>query len=407
MAVVALLSSCSKRAPRTKTVLTVSPPRTVATLPGTGYLGPYGSLSCPDQNRLVLDYRFESCIMGSGRGARERSYVICGILRVDPRTGEGSVVRAPRPIGGSPQTIYQWSDRTDSGEWASVRLPPLRIGSGGAISFSQPQVCRANGRMAYVATIDGPSVPRATTTPETGIWISRGDGSQPVRVAAGPGKPVAWSRDGRILLFERGSRRANPELWICRSDGSGVRQLVGNAYWGQISPDSHHVAYTRDVGDKTSLYLISLGGGPSRLIATDAWLPAWVGRSVFFSAETKRTPHILPWRRYRIENLAQRIDAFDPATGQTTTIHEAGKNEGLYGIGPPATEAGLFVLAGCMPGEELAWWVCAVDGKRIHRTRLRGDIAQIAWSPDGRRLAYIENGEIKVVDVALKRVKRP
>lgn len=399
------------RAPRTTAILTVSRPRTVATLPGTGDWSTYTRLSWLANDTLAVNYRFDANQIGGAATAGQPWCRVSGVARVHIDSGEVEAIRPSEPIGDNPRVVYRWSDRGASGAPVLGRLPPIAVGRGGVLSVSYALASPVSGRIAYRVSIVQPEPTPGTTSAQTGLWIADQDGSRAVRVVPSPGRPAMWSPDGRILLFLRDATAGSLELWSCRDDGTNARRVAASALWFAISSDSRRVAFCRKVNDQWRLYLADVHGGPERLVAKDAWSPMWLGGSLLFVSRTMRTWSILPWDRVQqapLTGMGSRVDILDPATRHRTTIARAGTNEAFWGMGAPDGGADVFLLLGPAHGEELVGWICARDGDGLKRVEMEDFPAWHAWSPDGRKLAYMETerGEIRIVDVSLRQVKR-
>lgn len=86
-------------------------------------------------------------------------------------------------------------------------------------------------------------------------------------------RPLAWSRDGRWILFEgtRG-RVARFDLYVVRVTTGLVRRLAVGARLGSFSPDGRRVAYSTE---KQGIYAVSIEGRSRRRIAADGVDPRW------------------------------------------------------------------------------------------------------------------------------------
>jgi hypothetical protein len=402
-AIVAL--SRGQRPSASPQAIIVSVPVTVARLPQTWRDSGYRSLSWLDDHTLVLEYwivwRFPNAATGSADSRR-----VSGILRIDTRTGTGSVVRAPRDLGGAPAGLWQWQAPPDNYDPPALDLPPVRVGAAGALSFSSPVASGRGDRIAYLAAVQSPNTPSWMTASDTGLWVCRGDGSGATQVGDWTDGRCSWSPDGRTLVFAALDGAGEMGLWACRADGSNLRRTTRRRVQdAQVSPDSRRVAYA----GSGSFWIHDLRGS-RELEVPSAWSPTWVGKSVLCIAYTPR-------RRFDLLHLWRpptgpppgrlSIDAIDPATGARTLV--ARLPEGCSGrlLAPPRT-TGAFLL-GESREHEVRYNVCArtPDGLQCARiASLPDDAVDPAWSPDGRRLAYIEGSEIKVVEVAIRTAKR-
>ena len=137
-----------------------------------------------------------------------------------------------------------------------------------------------------------------------------------VRVQAGSLSPIQtlvqgtdplqaddWSRDGRLLLYERWSRETGEDLWIrtmaeASGNGTPYLQTKANEAEGQFSPDGRWVAYTSDESGRYEVYVESLprgrgrwrisGGGGSQRVGAGMGAGALLLRSNRAKADERR-----------------------------------------------------------------------------------------------------------------------
>lgn len=156
-----------------------------------------------------------------------------------------------------------------------------RLTSGGDGEF-WPQWSPDGRRLAYMVW------DAAACTPVSGsgcavpdVWTVDADGSGQRKVLDSAFQP-RWSPDGSKLLFQRYD--ANPDratlgVYLARSDGTGVRQLVRAPLWGSErappawSPTGRTIVYGAGMGT-VRLHLLSVDGRRRRVLAVGS-SPAW------------------------------------------------------------------------------------------------------------------------------------
>jgi len=117
---------------------------------------------------------------------------------------------------------------------------------------------------------DGSRIAFSTWSGE--IWVTNTDGSGATRLAAGPANLVhwiAWSPDGRLLLFVGGDSHGEAypplDLYTLAADGRGGPRLVtgGTSDFGATwCPDSSCILFTQgDSEDSARLFVVGVDGG--------------------------------------------------------------------------------------------------------------------------------------------------
>jgi Tol biopolymer transport system component len=108
------------------------------------------------------------------------------------------------------------------------------------------------------------------------------------RMESGP----QFSPDGKMVAFES-TRSGNYEIWMCRSDGTGLVQvthfnsMTGSPRW---SPDGRQIAFDSRALGNASIFVIDVqGGSPHRVTteASSALVPSWSqdGRWIYFASD--------------------------------------------------------------------------------------------------------------------------
>jgi len=101
-----------------------------------------------------------------------------------------------------------------------------------------------------------------------------------------------FSPDGKMVAFES-TRSGNYEIWMCRSDGSGLVQvthfnsMTGTPRW---SPDGRQIAFDSRVPGNAAIFVIDAQGGSPRKVTTEALsalVPSWSrdGRWIYFASD--------------------------------------------------------------------------------------------------------------------------
>ncbi|MGC2196462.1 MAG: hypothetical protein WA628_17445, partial [Terriglobales bacterium] len=100
-----------------------------------------------------------------------------------------------------------------------------------------------------------------------------------------------FSPDGSRIAFES-TRSGAYEVWMCRSDGSGLVQLThfnsvtGTPRW---SPDGQLIAFDSRVNNNVDIFVVDSQGGTPRRLTSEPWsevVPSWSrdGRWVYFAS---------------------------------------------------------------------------------------------------------------------------
>ena len=226
----------------------------------------------------------------------------------------------------------------------------LRNGHSPAASRDGAHLAFVRGRAIWVASRDGTSQRRLTSPPKSG---------------EGDDEP-AWSPDGRRIYFTRDDRNFDLSLFVVDSAGSGLRRL-------HYSPPTNH-------GDCDKRPAVTPDGS---MIA--------FGKS--FDCEHGSDLHIIAVNangksaRLRIRWPSENVDLieFDPAWSADGAL--AYVTVDVDAQSNPPFAAGWGGLYTSRPG-----------GAAPRRLLKSGSVADPAWSPDHRWLAYVNGHRIDIVD---------
>jgi Tol biopolymer transport system component len=214
------------------------------------------------------------------------------------------------------------------------------------------------------------------------IYSIGADGSRLGQLTRGKAADTAplFSPDGRRIVFTRSpryDRSGNPvsQLWVMNADGSGQRKLAASGYAPAWSPDSRRVAYvaaTYPNRGAAPIAIKELEGGHVVAIPGKNGNPYWSpdGTLIAFSrAVGERTDlAVVGSDGRRLRTIRRRAAALGWSPGGDIAF------TGKYGSG-----VGLI----------------SADGRHARRL-LRTSPYAFLWSPDGRRLAFVDRKGLHV-----------
>lgn len=191
----------------------------------------------------------------------------------------------------------------------------------------------------------------------------------------------AWSPSGSQVAFAS-NRFGNADLYVMAADGSSVTRVTSNSaddvgpVW---SPDGSRIAFRRQAGENFSVWIVNVDGTGEALVYAER--EGYVG--------------VQDWSQDGSELLLS-ID--HTAGGQLDTYTIKSDGSGLRQL---TREQGDDSGARWSPdGDKIVFWsdragggvyTMNADGSgvtRILRDTLDLDIARLAWSPDGRFIAW-------------------
>lgn len=126
------------------------------------------------------------------------------------------------------------------------------------------------------------------------VWRMNGDGNRLARVT---GRSVvdaetpAWSPGGQRVVFAARTRGANFDIYVCRTDGTGLHRLTRSSFPDEHpswSPDGSRIVFSRATSTQRSeLWLMSADGTGQRRLGLGGspdWSPD--GKRIAFSLGT-------------------------------------------------------------------------------------------------------------------------
>ena len=111
--------------------------------------------------------------------------------------------------------------------------------------------------------------------------------------------PTQWSRDGRFIVYQEIDPKTKHDLWVLPAEGATPQQEAdrkpipflrteADELFGQLSPDSHWMAFTSDRSGKRGVYVrpFPSGEGEWTISLAGGQAPRWSGdgKELFFEA---------------------------------------------------------------------------------------------------------------------------
>jgi len=269
------------------------------------------------------------------------------------------------------------------------------------------------------------------------------------------------SPDGEWVVYSVGEANLEEDatyydLWRARWDGSGKHALTRTAdadeHMPAISPDGKWIAFLSDRGDedaKTQVWVMPSDGGEAEALTNFPggvsdydWAPDSARLAIIANdperaegeEEPKQPEPIVIDRHYFKEDYAgwltdkrQHLYLFEIAGRKATQLSTGAHDEYLPAWSPDGARIAYVTKRGPDPDRHINWDIYVVEaragGTERQVTRFPGADndpsweSRPAWSPDGRKIAYVSSGEDKwiyyapwslaVIDVDSGAVTRP
>ena len=240
---------------------------------------------------------------------------------------------------------------------------------------------------------------------QSDLWMVRWDGSRTVRLthtAAESERAPRWSPDGRWLAFlsSRGDTNETAQLWLLdRAGGEAERvtSVQGGVTDYAWAPDGVRIA------------LVVQDAEPAESVATGV-------------DTTKKRPKPIVVDRFwfkedytgYLTTRREHLWLFDLATRNVVQVTDGQYDDALPAWSPDGQTIAFVSKRGADPDRSDDWNLYAVDpapGAQPKRlTAHEGDdgdatwASRPAWSPDGRRLAYLRAGPLKLIYYAAQKL---
>jgi len=335
----------------------------------------------------ILDY--QTLVSASEKG--ERIAVVS--LRGPP--GHLFVERAllctePPPVAGSAQASWKISFSSGPGplyvmnaDGSGQRWLTLTLSTWGTSPWSPD-----GRRIAFGSGRDG----------NGDVYAMNADGSAQRNLTRNPSHDFApsWSPDGRRIAF-LSSRGGNSEIYAMNTDGSRQRNLTRNPANDSAfawSPDSRRIAFTSKRDGNWEVYVMTADGNGQRRLTRGAG-PVWSpdGRKIAFTSKRDGNSEVFVMNA---DGSGQRNLTRSPRYEGGPAWSPDGRKLAFVG-GSRSCMAG----AACAGNTDV--YVINADGSGQRRlTRAPRDDFVPAWSPDGRKIAFVSkrdgNAEIYVMN---------
>jgi len=252
------------------------------------------------------------------------------------------------------------------------------------------------GNAFYTATLEGALayISGGSTAVEAQV-VRRtpGQPAQPTTLPRSNFNPSSVSPDGRRLLGGRAA--ANDKLWVADLVVGTLTRLtsgIGNDQPGPWSPNGRWAIFSSDrAGGLRQMYRMPADGSAEPELMVERARSSYPGR---VAREAGLIGYDMLTESSGFDAFVLPIDPDGAPTGEPILV--AG-GPGYQGEVAPSPDGDLVAYTSSESGESAIYVMSHATGNRARVTRTSGRGA--AWLDDGRRLVYLEDRTLMIVDV--------
>lgn len=257
----------------------------------------------------------------------------------------------------------------------TMNLLLLAISSILLVNVSYSQI---NGKILYTSNRSG----------NYNLWICNSDGTNHVELTNKSGDELnpRVSPDGSKIVYTYKPNSEDGYLWVMNIDGTGDHQLVSErSNYGVWAPDGSKIIYHKVVGSWSDW------NGPLHIVNTDG-----TGDQVLLNSTSPYTGlYPSDWKNGKI---AYRASYSHSGNNRMFIMDEDGTDSEQ--LVSHHSEFGRFSLDGTaiIYGSSGDIRIVNTDGTNDRLIHANSTRAQFALSPDGSKIAFIDNSDIYTID---------